>query len=308
MDARQEVKSLKKALRALAFMNEKGDATATEVASAIGVPRPTSYRILETLASEGYVEKQPHSGIYRITSRVQRLASGFKDEEQLLEIAKPLVFELGKELGWPITLYTPGGSTMLARINTDFDCALALARFHIGFGAPLLDATSGYCYLAHCGDEERERIIGTAMLQAGLDAAEHESDDIRYLVVNHNVSHMMRLNNRNRMEIDHLIDTVRHQGFCNIEHKQFREGNVGVPICINGKPLGGLVLRYIKSVLKNTGRIQNEYVPRLQELVNELVRVYCSEKREPSNTIQRPVQTIPFRAIQQSREMAALPQ
>ena len=41
MDHRQEVKSLKKALRALVILNQRGEATVTDVAQAVGVPRPT---------------------------------------------------------------------------------------------------------------------------------------------------------------------------------------------------------------------------------------------------------------------------
>ena len=81
MDSRQEIKSLKKALRALTFMNQKGDATVTDVARAVGIPRTTAHRVLATLASEGYVEKQPPSDYYRITSRVQKLAQGFIFED-----------------------------------------------------------------------------------------------------------------------------------------------------------------------------------------------------------------------------------
>ena len=61
MDSRQEIKSLKKALRALTFMNQKGDATVTDVARAVGIPRTTAHRVLATLACESYVEKQPAS-------------------------------------------------------------------------------------------------------------------------------------------------------------------------------------------------------------------------------------------------------
>jgi IclR family mhp operon transcriptional activator len=107
MDTRQEVRSLKKGLRALMFLNSHGESTVTEVARAIGVPRTTSYRLLETLASEGYVEKQPHSDIYRLTSSVQRLSSGFGDSDLVVEVAKPLVRKVGAEIGWPMALATP---------------------------------------------------------------------------------------------------------------------------------------------------------------------------------------------------------
>jgi IclR family mhp operon transcriptional activator len=271
MDVQQEVKSLKKALRALTFMNQRGDATVSEVAKAIGIPRPTSYRILETLASEGYVEKQPHSDFYRITSLVQTLAAGFHDEAMLIEVAKSIILARGLELGWPITLCTPRDQNMIVRVNTDHECPLALERYPLGHVAPMLNVTTGYCFLAYCPDRERNELLNH-MLQAGHSKhfVSSEQDEVRYLNVTDQASHLTRFRKDDINEINYLLKTVRDRGFCNIEFKQSREGNVGVPVLLGGKPVGGIVLRYIKSVMKNTNRVQDYYVPKLQELAREI--------------------------------------
>ena len=255
MDERHELKSLKKALRVLAYLNERGDGTVSQVATAIGLPRPTAYRIMETMACEGYLEKLPHSIFYRITSRVRVLAAGFRDEELVLELAKPKIIALGSELGWPITLYTPHGINMIVRLNTDHDSALALERWNVGYAVPLLDATSGYCYLAHCAAAERETLI-TAALHAEAHATTGDGPDaMRYLTVTGSQGHLTRFNQTRTEEIAYLIQLVRERGFCNIEFKRYPEGNVGVPLVMDGKAVGGLVMRYIKSVMRNTDRI-----------------------------------------------------
>ena len=282
MDERHELKSLKKALRVLAFINQRGDATVSQVATAVGLPRPTAYRIMETLACEGYVEKLPHSVFYRITSLVQALAAGFHDEELLLEVAKPKIMALGRELGWPITLYTPRGINMIVRLNTDHDSALALQRWNVGYAVPILDATSGYCYLSHCEAAEREELVAAA-----LQAEEHLTtgdgpDAMRYLTVTDNCSHLTRFNQTRSEEIDYLIKLVRKRGFCNIEFKRYPEGNVGVPLLLEGRPVGGLVMRYIKSVMKNTDRIQSYYVPKLQELALQITQSQAALDELPS--------------------------
>lgn len=279
MDTRQEVKSLKKALRALAFLNQHVDSTATEVASAISVPRPTAYRILETLASEGYVEKQPHSGIYRITSRVSHLASGFREQELLLEIAKPYVYELGAELGWPISMTTPSAPYMVTRITTDFDCAKVIDRYHLGFSIPMVSSTSGYCYLASLEGREMEGTLDWALREAKRHPDSNCPDAMRYMDTHNSFNHMARFNNLDREEIDYLLNVIRLQGFCNIEHKSYREGNLAVPLLIDGRPVGGLVLRYIKSVLKNTGKIVDFYVPKLKEASTAIFKEY-QERRD----------------------------
>ena len=152
MDNRQEVKSLKKALRALVILNQRGEATVTEVANALEIPRPTAYRLLETLAAEGYIERQENSTIYRLTSQVRELACGFTDRDLAVEVAKPLLKDLCKQLGWPIALATPVESEMVVRVTTDYEpfgqfepaIARAQAIARRRFDAEPLLATAGH--------------------------------------------------------------------------------------------------------------------------------------------------------------------
>jgi IclR family transcriptional regulator, mhp operon transcriptional activator len=248
MAERDEIKSLKKALRAITFLNQQGDATVTQVAQGIEVPRATAYRLLQTLASEGYVDKLPNSDIYRLTSLVRRLAAGFQDEDLLIEIARPLLAEAQQELGWAIALSTPRGTDMVVRLNTDHDSPLALIRYGVGASLPILLSTCGYCYLAHCTPTERESIVSSALQQADPAAP------VRF----------------DRPQIQQLIDGVLSDGFCHLEFDHYREGNLGVPLLLAGRPVGGIVMRYIKSTLRNTDRLREIYAPRLQRLAREV--------------------------------------
>jgi len=228
MDSRQEVKSLKKALRALVVLNQRGEATVTDIATLVRVPRPTAYRLLETLAAEGYVEKQDHSTIYRLTSHVRNLAAGFSDRDLAVELAKPLIRELGQSVGWPIALATPVASDMTVRITTDYENPRAIDRYMVGFNVPILHAPAGYCYLAYCDEDEREKVISLAKL----------SSDPRQRLA------------RNPQRLQVLLDRVREEGYCTREYAAYREGGLGVPLLINGVPNGGMVMRYVKSAMR----------------------------------------------------------
>lgn len=248
MAERDEIKSLKKALRAITFMNQHGDVTATQVANGIGVPRATSHRLLQTLAAAGYVDKLPNSDIYRLTSLVRQLAAGFRDEDLLIEIARPLLAEAQQELGWAIALSTPRGTEMVVRLNTDHDSPLALIRYGVGASLPILLSTCGYCYLAHCTPAERESIVNTTL----------QSDERRALI------------HFDRPQIQQLIDDARVNGFCHLEFDHYREGNLGVPLLLAGRPVGGIVMRYIKSTLRNKDKLREVYAPRLQLLARQI--------------------------------------
>jgi len=251
MDERQEVKSLKKALRALTFLNFNAEATVTEVASAIGVPRATSYRLLETLAAEGYVEKQEHSNIYRLTSLVQNLSSGFGDSALLIEVAKPLVTQAGQAIRWPLALATPVGSDMMVRIITDHDTPLAIDRYCIGFRVPMLHAPAGLCYLANCDEGARAPI---------LEAAKHLDED----------GTGMRAG---AADLEAYLEHVRNQGFCHIRYAQYREGGLAVPLVAGGRTVGGIVMRYVKSTFK-PAQIVEKFAPILHKLAADIADAY----------------------------------
>ena len=250
MGERDEIKSLKKALRAITLLNQLGDATVSTVADGIGVPRATAYRLLRTLASEGYVDKLPGSDLYRITSMVRRLAAGFQDLDLLLEIAQPLIAAAQQELGWSIALSTPRGSQMVVRLNTDHDSPLALMRYGVGASLPMLLSTCGYCYLANLNEAEREAAIQAALQQA----------DARIPIP------------FDRGQIQQLIANVRADGYCHLEFDHYREGNLAVPLLLTGRPVGGIVMRYIKSTLRNTNKLREVYAPRLMLLASEIAR------------------------------------
>lgn len=256
MAERDEIKSLKKALRAITFLNRQGDATVTQVAKGIEVPRATAYRLLQTLASEGYVVKLPGSDIYRLTSLIRHLAAGFQDEDLLIEIARPLLAEAQRELGWSIALSTPRGTEMVVKLNTDHDSPLALTRYGIGASLPILLSTCGYCYLAYSSEGERESLVSQGLAQ--LDP----SIPVRF----------------DRPQIQKLVEDVRRQGYCHLEFDHYREGNLAVPLLLAGRPVGGIVMRYIKSTLRNTDRLREVYAPRLQRLAREIAERHPAHK------------------------------
>lgn len=248
MAKRDEIKSLKKALRAITYLNQQGDCTMSQVAAGIEVPRATAYRLLITLISEGYVDKLPNSDIYRLTSLVRSLADGFRDEDLLIELAGPLLVEAQRELGWSIGLSTPRGIQMAMRLNTDHESPLALVRHGVGGSRHLLVSACGYCYLAHCTPGKQE-----AMIAAGLADPDHD--------------YPMPFD---REEIEQRVKGVQEDGFCCLEFAHEREGNLGVPLLLAGQPVGGILMRYIKSTMRNTDRLRSSYVPRLQRLAQEI--------------------------------------
>src|ERR1700737_5404706 len=138
MESPRPIRALMRGLDALTVLNLRDGATVSEGGQEIRLPRPTVYRILETLCNAGFVFRDPADDRYRLTILVRALSAGFDDEAWVSQIAGPVIHDLGREIIWPVSVATLSGTTMLVRESTDHGSPLAIERYSAGFPAPLL--------------------------------------------------------------------------------------------------------------------------------------------------------------------------
>jgi IclR family mhp operon transcriptional activator len=136
---------------------------------------------------------------------------------------------------------------MIVRVTTNFDTPMILDRHSVGFRVPMLYATTGLCFLALCSEAERRAV---------LDLARQANDPREQLV--HDVP-----------GLEAKLAHIRQYGFCAIEHPEYREGNVGVPLTIYGRVVGGIVMRYIKIAMQ-AEKMLDYYVPLLRQLSRDI--------------------------------------
>ncbi len=74
------VRALSRGLEILTAVN-RGARGVAEIAAAVGLNRPSVYRLLETLARDGFIVRSESDGSYRPTSSVLDLSDGFRDED-----------------------------------------------------------------------------------------------------------------------------------------------------------------------------------------------------------------------------------
>ena len=140
-------------LDALCFLNARRGATVADVVAAVGLPRTTVYRLLETLRLAGYVERGAGDDRYRVTHFVRGLADSLDESARIAALAAPYLAAAGRALDRPVAIATPAGATM---------CSWEPAPNH----QPLLQCASGIAYLAACAPAVR-----TASVEAALRAA-----------------------------------------------------------------------------------------------------------------------------------------
>jgi IclR family mhp operon transcriptional activator len=164
-------RSLARGLKILAALNAHGPATVASLARHAELPRTTAFRLLCTLMEEGYVHRDPVTETFHPTECVVGLAAGFDETARLVDLARPLVTQLGAELVWPIKLATlaPGAiagarapapaPALLLRLTTDHASPLAVFREEPGSCLPLLERAAGLVLLAVADARQRALLL-----------------------------------------------------------------------------------------------------------------------------------------------------
>lgn len=250
LDARDQLQTLKRGLEVLRFLNLQNWATISDVAKRFDLPRTTSQRILRTLLEEGYVARDRTTKKYALTPVVCALSAGFDEEDWVVDVANPILRALTKEITWPVLLAVPFGERMLVRAATDHDTPLAIDRFHIGATIPMAVAPTGQVFLAFCDATTRNHIV--ALLA--------RSDD------------PLQKSARATDAFKRQLAGIRRQGYVifSFEHNpEMRESGVAVPVMVNDRVFGSILMRFVKRAL-SVGEVEDVYVPRLQRAARDI--------------------------------------
>lgn len=249
MSSTRPIRALLRGLEVLHVLNQHNGATVSEVATSIDLPRTTTYRILETLCVAGYAYRAASDDRYRLTIMVRGLSDGFDDEAWVTQIARPYVYELCREIVWPVAIATLSGSSMLIRQTTDHQSPLAVEKRGPGFRVPILGSAAGLCYLAYCPKEQRDSLLDI------LAKSNKEADKPA----------------RNRKKVLEALVEIRQRGFA-ISHRTRRiseELSFSVPIIANDRLLASLACRCSSTAVPE-GDAVDRFVPKLAEVARQI--------------------------------------
>jgi IclR family mhp operon transcriptional activator len=238
------VRGFARGLATLEALNRRGAATALELARDTGIPRPTIYRLLQTLLEEGYVARSPSDDRFKPRLKVRGLSDGFEDEQWISAVAAPAMQALTRRLHWPCDLMTLEGTHLVIRETTHRIAPYSIDRNMAGREIPLLESSAGLAYLAALPEDEARELIGlaTAGLADGARAA---------LAAGRAVASARRRGHGLR------------QGGARWPHT----GSVALPIRHQGRVLGGLSVIWMARVVG-----QEDGVARCLEPLTQTVR------------------------------------
>lgn len=248
------IRAISRGLAVLQAVNRNPPLSMTQISKSAEVPYPTACRIVQTLLTEGLIEREPSRKRYRPTALVKTLASGFHDENQLVTIARPHLIELTKDVVWPVSMSTRVGARMMIRDSTFALTSLTLNNYYAGYTLPLAECSSGKAYMAFCDEEERQAIL------EGLRALDGPAEKMGVLM----------------LQDARSLDSVRQSGFAAQPRNEYtanpgRTSSIAVPILADGKVHGTVALVFFASAL-SVDEAASKFLTRLQEGAQAIAR------------------------------------
>jgi IclR family mhp operon transcriptional activator len=153
------IRSLQRGVSVLQAVNQFNGAKPADISEATGIPRPSVYRLLETLEEMGLVTRDHFSNKWRPTLHSKSLSSGFRDEDWVCRIAVPRMIELGRQVLWPIDLVTFRNYQMEVRESTHQISPYSINHGMVGRFLPVLETAGGRAMLAYMDDDERKALL-----------------------------------------------------------------------------------------------------------------------------------------------------
>ena len=242
------VRSLERGLSLLVAMNRRKLPSVVELARDTRLPRPTIYRLLETLSRAGFVSRSSPAERFCLTPKVRSLSDGFLEDDWITEIAAPLMAQFTRELVWPAALMTFEQGRMLVRETTHEASVLSIDHGMVGRSLPMLRTAAGRCYLACCPANERRAV---------LEMLSHSR-----------VPEDQGAKEKERMGA--LLDAIRTKGFA-VQDREINPKTAGmaIPIRSDSRVLGCLSSIWISSALTIT-EAERQLLPPLRSIARRI--------------------------------------
>ena len=268
MTSTRPIRALQRGLEVLHILNLHNGATVSEVATAIGLPRTTTYRILETLCVAGYAYRAASDERYRLTILVRGLSDGFDDEAWVTQIARPYIHDLCSQLVWPIAVATLSGTSMLIRQTTDHRSPLAIEKCAPGFRVPRFGSAAGLVYLAFSQEEQLETMLDLL--------AKSRKDEDRPA--------------RDRKQVREQLAEIRARGYATNRRARrvSDEISMAVPVIVGGRPLAAVAIRFASTAVPEADALKR-FLPRLRATAQQIGTEFASQTgKDTGPAIDRP--------------------
>jgi len=224
----------------------------TDLIEAMGLPKPTVHRLLQTAEAEGFLQRDLDGRSYGPGPRLRALAVSTMSSEHLRTARLTILRGVAEQMGETTNLATPDreGMTYLDRVETEWPLRIQLP---IGSQVPFHCTASGKMYLSTLRPHILRSVLSARPLEAHTDAT---------------------LTDMERIKAE--LETTRLRGY-STDNEEFMPGMAAVAVPVwdgHGKLLATLSVH--APVQRRSLADLTDFLPALRRGSEELTRLHRS--------------------------------
>jgi DNA-binding IclR family transcriptional regulator len=166
-----------KADAVLGILEQQGEASAAELAGALGEPLSSVYRLLQSLTATGWVDRGSRRGAYRLGLYLMTIGGLIEDHLDIREASLPSLHELVDAIGVTSFLCVRRGSRAVCLERIEGYAVQSLAML-LGGSLPLYAGAAPRALLAFLPDAEQSAILQDASQQLRDDPPRPDDQEI----------------------------------------------------------------------------------------------------------------------------------
>lgn len=155
------IRAVSRALELLRTMNRARRWTLHELHTETGLPKPTLFRMLQTLQADGFVASDVVRHQYSLTRRVLELSQGYAEPSALVAAAAPITREVTRRIHWPLALGLPEGGYLVVAHSTMPYSPLAIRTSTLGHKLDWRTSAMARIYLAFQPADSQQALLET---------------------------------------------------------------------------------------------------------------------------------------------------
>lgn len=252
----KRVEATLRGFKCLTFANLHDGCSVAECARGLALPPTTTHRLLETLRTAGYLIRGEDLR-YRVASKARSLSESYVESDWIVDVIKPELTALSRQLIWPVGYITPRGLTAEVRLIIE-KRPTAILHWRPGSELPLHRCSGGLLYLSE--------------LEPGL-----LRDTVQALQATHPEDSAAVWSN-----LERRLEEVRQSGYA-ICRTTERESGLALPVRLGGTFIGGIGMQWITRAVK-PDEIRSRYIGAMGD-VAQRIEVRLAAPREHDRSV-----------------------
>ncbi|MBM7650626.1 IclR family transcriptional regulator [Neobacillus cucumis] len=163
------------------FLTSTPELSIKEMSDRLNLSKSTVHGIIKTLEHRGYLQQNPDDLKYRLGIRLLELGNYVGKHLDIGRIARPIIRELVDDLNETVHLVTLQRNELIYIEKVEGPSALTIYS-HIGKRAPFHCTGVGKAILSQLSEEETDRILSSANLEAFTEFTTTNIEDIKKLL------------------------------------------------------------------------------------------------------------------------------